>query len=299
MEYEERITSLEERLRHYHHSPKPEGRLTESTTASTQTLSTQVVTLATPMATVKPTASVKHSSSTRVSATPTASIRPLASTTQTPTAAVTPTLIVTSNNSSQQQACVAPVAPVTTVTTESVTTMDTASASTLVSSVTMVTSGEVPTTTTAVVEASVTATVNVVDPTTSLVMSEEGSNTSRDSAALLQEPSEPQSSRESSVAPITQQDTQVLIQPAVTLKHAKPSTATTSGNLSGTAPSVSIVRMKHPGLSSVGTHTSRVIKRPRVEEEGATDQEGFSGDSKKLKQEVTTTEVCTYTVLLS
>lgn len=295
MEYEERISSLEERLRHYHHSPKPEGRLAESTTTSMQAPSTQTVALATPMATVKPTTSVKHSSSTRVSVTPTASIRPLASTTQTPTAAVTPTLIAANNNSSsQQQACVAPVAPVTTVTTESVTTVDTGSTSRPISSVTTITSGEDPNTTTTVVGIPGPVTVSPVEPSTSIVTSGETSNASRDSPSLLQEPQEPpSSSRESSVAPITQ-DTQLTIQPPVALKHAKPSTTTSSGNLTVSVPTVSIVRMKHPGVSSLGAHPSRVIKRPRAEEDTSTDQEGSSGESKKLKQEVTTTEVCMY-----
>lgn len=297
-EYEERISSLEERLRHYHHSPKPEGRLTESTAMTTQTPSTQSATLATPMATVKPTTSVKYSASTRVSVTPTASIRPLASTTQTPTAAVTPTLIAATNtSSSQQQACVAPIAPVTTVTTESVTTMDTGSTSASVGSVTMTTSGEVPTTTATTVDAPITSTISVVEPTaTSLVVSVETSHTSRDSSAHLQEPQEPQSSsRESSVAPITQQDNQAVIQPPAALKHVRPSAATSTGNLTVSVPTVSIVKIKHPGLSSVGAHPSRVIKRQRIEEDSSTDQEGSSGDSKKFKREVTATEVRMYT----
>ena len=296
-EYEERISSLEERLRHYHHSPKPEGRLTESAATTMQIPSTQSATLATPMATVKPTTSVKYSASTRVSVTPTASIRPLASTTQTPTAAVTPTLIAATNTySSQQQACVAPIAPVTTVTTESVTTMDTGSTSTPVSSVTMATSGEVPTTTATTIEVPVASTISVVEPTTSLVASVEASHTSRDSSALLQEPQEPQSSsRESSVAPLTQQDSQAVIQPPAALKHVKPSAPISSGNLTVSVPTVSIVKIKHPGLSSVGAHPSRVIKRQRVEEDSSTDQEESSGDSKKLKREVTATEVCMHT----
>ena len=291
LEYEEKISTLEERLRHYHHSPKPDSRLTESTTTATQTPSTQTVTLATPMATVKPTASVKHTSSTRVSATPTASIRPLASTTQTPTAAVTPTLIATSNNSSsqqqQQQACVAPIAPVTTVTTVSVATMDTETTSMPVSTAVMATSGEVPTTTTSVVEAPVVAmatTVSVVEPTTSLVASGEASTASRDSSTLLQEPQESQpSSRESSIAPITQPDTRIVQSP-IASKHAKPLTTSSSSILSSSVPTVSVVKMKHPGL--------RVIKRPRVEEDASTDQEGSSVDNKKMKREVTSaTEV--------
>ena len=291
-EYEEKISSLEERLRHYHHSPKPEGRLTESTATSTQIASTQSATLATPMATVKPTTSVKYSS-TRVSVTPTASIRPLASTTQTPTAAVTPTLIAATNtSSSQQQACVAPVAPVTTVTTESVTTMDTGSTSTLISSVTMATSREAPTTTTTTVEAPVASNVGSVEPSTSLVTSIETSSTSHDSSALLQETQEPQSSsRESSVAPVTQQDSHATIQPPVALKHIKPSATSSSGNLTVSVPTVSIVKIKHPGLTTVGAHPSRVIKRQRIEEDSSTDQEGSSGESKKLKREATATEV--------
>ena len=296
MEYEERINSLEEKLRHYHQSPKPESRLTESTATATQTPSTQTVTLATPMATVKPTTSVKHSSSTRVSATPTASIRPLASTTQTPTAAVTPTLIATSNNSSQQQACVAPVAPVTTVTTVSVTTVDTGSSSMPISSVAMVSSGEVPTTTTASMETPLVAiatTLSVVEPTTSLhVTTTESSSSLGDSSSVLQEPQETQhSSRESSVTPVIQQDTQLKIQPPVTLKHAKPPTTASSSILNISVPTVNIVRMKHPGIS---TYPSRVIKRQRTEEEGSTDQEGSSVDSKKMKRDVATTEVCFY-----
>ena len=293
MEYEDKISSLEDRLRHYHHSPKPESRLTESTATATQTLSTQTVTLATPMATVKPTTSVKHSSNSRVSATPTASIRPLASTTQTPTAAVTPTLIATSNNSSQQQACVAPVAPVTTVTTVSVTTVDTGSSSMPVGSVAMVTSGEVPTKTTAAVEAPLVATVttlNVVEPTTSLrITNVETLSGSGDSSALLQEPRETQcSSRESSVTPVIHQDTQLMIQPPVALKHAKPSTTATGGILNVSVPTVNIVRMKHP------TYPSRLIKRQRTDENGSTDQEGSSADSKKIKRDATAIEVCVY-----
>ena len=296
MEYEERISSLEERLRHYHHSPKPESRLTESSATATQTPSTQMVTLATPMATVKPTTSVKHSSSTRVSATPTASIKPLASTTQTPTAAVTPTLIATSNNSSQQQACVAPIAPVTTVTTVSVTTVDTGSSSIPVGSVVMVTSGEVPATTTAAVEAPLVAapaSLNVVEPTTSLrVTTTETSSGLGDTLALLQEPQETQrSSRESSVTPVIQQDTQLMIQPPVALKHAKPSTTAGGAILNISVPTVNIVRMKHPGIT---TYPSRVIKRQRTEEDGSTDQEGSSADSKKIKRDVTAIEVCMY-----
>lgn len=296
MEYEERISSFEEKLRHYHHSPKPESRLTESTAAATQTLSTQTVTLATPMATVKPTASVKHSSITRISATPTASIRPLASTTQTPTAAVTPTLIATSNNSSQQQACVAPVAPVTTVTTVSVTTVDTGSSSMSVGSIAMVTSGEVPTTTIATIEAPLVVTttaLNVVEPTTSLhVTTMESLSSSGDSLSILQEPQEAQhSSRESSIAPVVQQDSQLMTQPPAAMKHAKPPTTTGSAILNISVPTVNIVRMKHPGTS---TYPSRVIKRQRTEEEGSTDQEESSADSKKIKRDVTTTEVRVY-----
>ena len=289
--YEEKISSLEERLRHYHHSPKPESRLTESASATTQAPSTQTVTLATPMATVKPTASVKHSSSTRVSATPTASIRPLASTTQTPTAAVTPTLIVANNNTSQQ-ACVAPVAPVATVTTVSVTSVvDTGSSSMPVGGAVMVTSGEAPTTTTSSVESSsitTATTVNVVEPTTSHRMTApETSYGSGDSLALLQETQS--SSRESSVPPITQQDTQGIIQPPAAVKHVKPSTTTASSVLNISIPTVNVVRMKHPGLSTL---SGRVVKRQRTEEDTSTDQEGSSADNKKLKQDIATIEVC-------
>lgn len=292
MEYEERISSLEERLRHYHHSPKPEGRLTESTTATTQTPSTQTISLATPMATVKPTTSVKYSSSTRVSATPTASIKPLAATTQTPRAAVTPTLISASNNSStQQQASVASVAPVTTVTTVSVTAaMDMATTSVPISSAAMVTSGEVPTTTTSIVEVPVVTTattVSVVEPTTSLITSGETSTASHD----LQEPQEsrPTSQEASLATSVVQPDAQLTVQLPVALKHTKLSTTS--------VPTVNIVRMKHPGLSSMGAHHGRVIKRHRPEEDGSTDREG-SVDSKKIKREVAVTDVRKFTHII-
>ena len=284
-EHEERISSLEERLR-YFQSPKQEGRLVETASTATQSPATQAVSITTPMATVKPTTSIKHSTTnTRVTVTPTASIRPLATTTQTPTAAVTPTPIP----STQQQASVAPVAPVTTVTTVSVPAMDTGMP---VSSAAVVTSGEPPsitTTTTAEAPTVTTATVSSVEPVTSVIPSGEVSSSSRESSASSHQ-DQPQSSSPEPSAVQT-------IQPPVALKNIKVTSASiTDGSM---VPNVNIVRMRHPALATVGAYSGRVtIKRRRAEEdEASTDQEGSSVDSKKLKQEVEVF-VCLYLYIL-
>ena len=151
----------------------------------------------------------------------------------------------------------------------------------------MVTSGEAPTTTTSSGELTATS-VNVVEPTTSHRMATP--ETSYGSVDPLAIPQETQlSSRESSVPPISQQDTQGITQPPVAVKHVKPSTTLGGSMLNISIPAVSVVRMKHPGLSTL---PGRVIKRQRTEEDASTDQEGSSADNKKLKRDIATVEVC-------
>jgi len=152
-----------------------------------------------------------------------------------------------------------------------------------VSSATVVTSGEPPsittTTTTAEAPTITTATVSSVEPVTSVISSGEVPSSSRESSASShQEQPQPSSQEPSAI--------QTIQPPPAALKSVKVTSA--SGIDSSVSPSVNIVKMRHPTLATVGAYSSRVtIKRRRAEEDDmSTDQEGSSVDNKKLKQDV-------------